>query len=102
MSRRIKNELTKLLAYNPFVVIDVDELDEMFAMFMTLIWLVKDKKITKTTFFIELVETVEIRDYLKYICGIETDMELYREILSRSPTICSSKLIRNKLQSIHQ
>jgi hypothetical protein len=95
---RIQNEVTKLNNFNPFSCLDKEELDRIFANFFTVMWLIRDKKITKTAFFIELIECDMLRSFLIDICGLEDDIELYREILTRNPTICGSKMIRNKLK----
>jgi hypothetical protein len=95
---RIQNEIVKLNGFNPFYSMDKAELDIVFLQFCTIFWLMYDKKMTKSTFFVELIENDDIRIFLKDICGFDDDTELYREILSRNPAICGSKMIKNRLK----
>lgn len=94
---RIENDVGRLQKYNPYNRIEEEELDDVIGNFVTLIWLIKDKKLTKTTFFIEIVEHDTIREIFKTICGCTEDVELYRELLVRYPSISESKFIKNKI-----
>lgn len=95
---RIQNEIKKLDTFNPFVSIDKEELDTILSLFITLIWLIKDKKMTRTTFFVEIMDSDVLKAELERICGFDDELELYKEILIRNPSICNSKFIKNKLK----
>jgi hypothetical protein len=95
---RIENDVERLQAYNPYNTITELELDDVICKFVTLIWLIKDKKLTKTTFFIEIFENDIIREIFKTICGCDTDIELYRELLIRYPSVSESKFIKNRIK----
>ena len=97
---RITKDVDRLQAYNPFNTIDEIELDDVIGNFITLVWLIKDKKMTKTTFFMEIIENESIREIFKTICGCN-DVELYRELLIRYPSVNDSKYIRNRLAIKH-
>ena len=94
---RIENDVGRLQKYNPYNTIEELELDDVISNFVTLIWLIKDKKLTKTTFFIEIVENDTIREIFKTICGCSEDVELYRELLVRYPSVSESKFIKNRI-----
>lgn len=96
---RIENDVERLKAYNPYNMIEESELDEVIANFITLVWIVKDKKLTKTTFFAEMVENESIRNIFKQLCGFDSDMELYRELIIRYPSVSESKFIRNSVRA---
>ena len=95
---RIKNDVGRLQKYNPYTTIEELELDDVIGNFVTLIWIIKDKKLTKTTFFIEIVENEVIRNIFKTICGCDTDVELYKELLIRYPSVSESKFIKNRIK----
>lgn len=94
---RIQNEITKLNNLNPFNSIDNNEINTILLDFSTLFWLLRDKKLTKTTFFVQLIENDFLRQYIKTVCGFTDDLELYRELISRNPCVCNSKMIKNRL-----
>ena len=94
---RIITDVERLQQYNPYTTIEDDELNDVISNFVTLIWIVKDKKLTKTTFFIEILENDVMRTIFKTICGCDTDVELYKEILIRYPSVSDSKFIRTRI-----
>lgn len=95
---RVQNEISKLNSLNPHNHIDRYELDDIFNKFSTLIWLLNDRKTTKNTVFIEFVENDVLKDAISEICGFTSDLELYKELIMRSPAISNSKLIKNRLK----
>lgn len=95
----IDNEFNKLTIYNPYNILDAEEIDNIIYNFMTLLWLLYGKKITKVSFFIEIVENEKLSAILKEICGFDDNIMLYREILIRHPAISSSKLVKNRLKN---
>lgn len=95
---RIISDVNRLSAYNPFRIVDEEELDDVIVKFVTLVWLVKDKKLTKTTFFIELIENECIKETFKTICGFDSDIEMFKELIARYPTVSESKFIRNRIK----
>ena len=97
---RIENDVGRLSAYNPYNVIDRIELDDAISKFVTLIWIVKDKKLTKTMFFIELMDNEYIKEIFKDICGFETDIEMFKELLMRYPNVSESKFIKNRMKAL--
>ena len=94
---RITTDVERLQQYNPYNTIEEEELDDVIGNFVTLIWIIKDKKLTKTTFFIEILENDVMRNIFKTICGCDTDVELYKEILIRYPSVSESKFIRTRI-----
>ena len=94
---KIESDVTRLQQYNPYNIIEEEELDDVIGNFVTLIWIIKDKKLTKSTFFIEILDNNIIREVFKTICGCDTDAELYREILVRYPSISESKFIKTRI-----
>lgn len=97
---RIEHDVGRLQSYNPYNIIEEAELDDVIGKFITLVWIVKDRKLTKTTFFIEVVENDTIREIFKNICGCDDDVELYRELLIRYPSVSESKFIKNKIKKL--
>ena len=97
---RVENEVERLSSYNPYNIVDETELDDIIAKFVTLIWLVKDKKLTKTTFFVEILENPIIKDIFKDICGFDTDMEMVKELVSRYPNVSESKFLKNRVKPV--
>jgi hypothetical protein len=99
---RIESDVERLQAYNPYNTIEELELDDVIGKFVTLVWLVKDKKLTKTTFFVEIIENDTIRGIFKNICGCDDDIELYRELLIRYPSVSESKFIKNRIKKLNE
>lgn len=95
---RIENDVERLQAYNPYNTIEEGELDEVISKFVTLVWLIKDKKLTKTTFFAEIIDNENIREIFKKICGFDDDIELFRELLARYPSVSESKFIKKQVK----
>lgn len=95
---RIEHDVERLQAYNPYNAIEEDELDDVISNFISLVWLIKDKRLTKTTFFAEIIENETIRDIFKKICGFDDDMELFRELLIRYPSVSESKFIKKQVE----
>lgn len=95
---RIESDVERLQAYNPYNTIEEGELDEVITNFITLVWLIKDKKLTKTTFFSEIINNEVIRIIFKNICGFNDDIELFRELLSRYPSVSESKFIKKQVK----
>ena len=98
---RIETDVNRLRSYNPFTTIEEGELDGVIKNFITLLWIIKDKRLTKTTFFVEILENDVIRNIFINICGCDDDAELYRELISRHPSICDSKFIRNRIDRLN-
>ena len=97
---RVESDVSRLQAYNPYNTIEEAELDDVIRKFVTLVWLIKDKKLTKTTFFVEIVENDTIREIFKRICGCD-DIELYRELLIRYPSVSESKFIKTRVKKLN-
>lgn len=83
--------------YNPYHVIDDEEIDNSIQEMVSLLWTVKDKKITKISFFTEVMTNDRIMEYFKTIMGAD-EMEVYREILKRYPSICNSQIVRKAIK----
>lgn len=98
---RIENEVERLQTYNPYNAMEEGELNDVISKFITLVWLIKDKKLTKTTFFAEIIENEVIRAIFKRICGFDDDVELFKELLSRYPSVSESKFIKNQVKKIY-
>ena len=93
---RIERDVERLAAYNPYNIIDEAELDDVISKFVTLVWTVKDKKLTKTTFILELSENEFLKNIFKEICGFDSDIEMFKELVSRYPNISESKFIKKR------
>lgn len=78
--------------YNPYHIIDDNEVDMAIQEMVSLLWTVKGKKITKISFFIEILSNDRLMEYFKNIMGAD-EMEVYREILRRYPSICNSQIV---------
>ena len=95
---RIESDVERLQAYNPYNTIEEGELDEVISNFITLVWLIKDKNLTKTTFFAEIIDNEVIRTIFKTICGFDDDIELFKELLGRYPSVSESKFIKKQVK----
>jgi len=91
---RIERDVQRLASYNPFNIIDEEELDDVISKFVTLVWTVRDKKLTKTTFLLEISQNQFLKNILKDICGFDTDVEMFKELVTRFPSISESKFIK--------
>ena len=93
---RIERDVERLASYNPYNIIDEGELDDVISKFVTLVWTVKDKRLTKTTFILELSENEFLKNIFKEICGFDSDIEMFKELVSRYPNISESKFIKKR------
>ena len=97
---RIERDVERLAAYNPYNIIDEAELDDVISKFVTLVWTVKDKKLTKTTFILELSENEFLKNIFKEICGFDSDIEMFKALVSRYHKISESKFIKKRSKNV--
>lgn len=79
-------------------IINVKELDDCIIKFGSFLSIVQTKKINATSYLVILLKNEKLRSILLEMTGIDTFQELVREMMSRYPILCKSKIVYSNIK----
>lgn len=93
--------IQKIKNSNPLYIIKEAEFDKILLQFGSLLSIIQNKRINQTMLLVTLLESHKYREIFKTMSGIDDISVLFYNIIVRYPILCTSKIIRNKIEELN-